>query len=57
MTLVSSFAVLWQELAIVMTAPSFQNFLTIATGWTFTSHRTVTGSPVNTDLPFFLCPV
>lgn len=43
MTLVSSFSVLLQELAIVMTAPSFQNFLTIATGWTFANRRTVTG--------------
>ena len=43
MTLVSSFSVLLQELAVVMTAPSFQNFLTIATGWTFANRRTVTG--------------
>lgn len=43
MTLVSSFSVLLQELAIVMTAPSFQNFLTILTGWTFADRRTVTG--------------
>lgn len=43
MTLISSFAVLLQELTIVMTAPSFQNFLMIATGWTFASHWTVIG--------------
>lgn len=43
MCLVSSFSVLLQELAILMTAPSFQNFITIATGWTFAQRRTVTG--------------
>ena len=43
MYLVSSFAVLLQELAIAMTGPSFDNFQIIATGWTFAQHRTVTG--------------
>ncbi len=43
MCLVSSFAVWLQGLAVVMTAPSFENFMTIATGWTFARRRTVTG--------------
>jgi hypothetical protein len=43
MTLVSSFAILLQDLAIVMTAPSFRNFETIVTGLVFARHRTVTG--------------
>lgn len=42
MNLVSSFSVLLQELAIVMTGPSFQNFVVLATGWVFSSRRTVT---------------
>src|SRR5665213_3678120 len=42
MNLVSSFSVLLQELAIVMTAPSFQNFVVLATGWVFAPRRTVT---------------
>jgi SRSO17 transposase len=40
---VSSFGVILQELAAVMTVPSFQNFLTILTGWIFARRRTVTG--------------
>jgi hypothetical protein len=43
MFLVSSFAILLQELAIVMTAPSFHNFTVVATGWVFAHRRTVTG--------------
>lgn len=43
MSLVSSFAVWLQGLAVVMSAPSFQNFVTIATGWVFAPRRTVTG--------------
>lgn len=43
MFLVSSFAVVLQELAIVMTAPSFQNFVTVLTGWIFARRHTVTG--------------
>jgi SRSO17 transposase len=43
MFLVSSFAVVLQELALVMTVPSFQNFVTILTGWVFSRRRTVTG--------------
>ncbi|MGH9553121.1 MAG: IS701 family transposase, partial [Terriglobales bacterium] len=40
---VSSFAVVLQELAVVMTVPSFRNFLIIVTGWIFSRRRTVTG--------------
>src|SRR5688572_12962163 len=43
MDLVTSFAVLLQPLAIAMTAPSFNNFVTILTGWVFARRRTVTG--------------
>ena len=43
MILVSSFAIVLQELAVVMTVPSFHNFLTILTGWVFAKRRTVTG--------------
>lgn len=43
MDLVTSFAVLLQPLAITMTAPSFDNFVTILTGWVFARRRTLTG--------------
>jgi hypothetical protein len=43
MSLVTSFAVLLQPLALVMTAPSFENFVTILTGWAFAPRRTITG--------------
>jgi len=43
MFLDSSFAVLLQDLAMAMTAPSFANFNTILTGWVFAPRRTVTG--------------
>jgi len=43
MTLVTSFAALVQPLACVMTAPTFDNFLTILSGWLFAPRRTVTG--------------
>lgn len=43
MFLVSSFAVVLKELAVVMTVPSFQNFLVLLTGWVFAKRRTVTG--------------
>ncbi len=42
MNLVTSFAFVLQELAITMTSPSFDNFVTIATGWVFAPKRTVT---------------
>jgi len=41
--LTSSFAILLQELAVAMTAPSFANFMSLATGWVFARRRTVTG--------------
>lgn len=43
MCFVSSFAVQLQELAAVMTVPSFQNFVTVLTGWAFARRKTVTG--------------
>jgi SRSO17 transposase len=43
MNLLTSFEFLLQELAVVMTQPSFQNFVTIVTGWVFARRRTVTG--------------
>jgi hypothetical protein len=43
MYLVCSFAVQLQELAAVMTVPSFQNFVTVLTGWAFARRKTVTG--------------
>jgi hypothetical protein len=42
MYLVTSFVALLQPLAIVMTAPSFDNALTIFAGWVFAPRRTVT---------------
>src|SRR6185437_15297880 len=41
--LTSSFAILLQELAVAMTAPSFANFMSLTTGWLFARRRTVTG--------------
>ena len=43
MHLHTSFEFLVQELAVVMTQPSFRNFVTIVTGWIFARRRTVTG--------------
>lgn len=43
MELGTSFVVLLQELGVVMTAPSFNNFVTILTGWVYARRRTVTG--------------
>ena len=43
MSLVSSFCLLVQPLSVVLTAPSFQNLLTILCGWVFAPRRTVTG--------------
>lgn len=43
MYLASSFAILIQELAVVMTSPSFGNFTVVTTGWVFAHRRTVTG--------------
>lgn len=42
MTLVPSFVDWLQPLAVCLTAPSFQNFVTLVCGWTFARRRTVT---------------
>jgi hypothetical protein len=42
MSLVTSFAVLLQPFALVMTTPSFENLVTILAGWAFAPRRTVT---------------
>jgi hypothetical protein len=42
-TLVPSFVDLLQPLTCVMTAPTFDNFLTLLSGWVFTRRCTVTG--------------
>ena len=49
MTLVSSFLELVQQLAFVMTAPTFDTFLTVLTGWVFARRRTVTGMILAAD--------
>ena len=43
MCLVTSFVVFLQPLAVVMTAPSFGNAMTLLAGWVFAPRRTVTG--------------
>jgi hypothetical protein len=43
MSLVTSFAVLLQPLAAVMTTPSFANLSTLLVGWAFAPRRTITG--------------
>jgi DDE superfamily endonuclease len=43
MDLVTSFAIVLQELAFVMSQPAFRNFVTLTTGWVFARRRTVTG--------------
>lgn len=50
MYLVTSFAFLVQELAVVMTTPSFENFSRLLVGWLFARRRTVTGILVAGDL-------
>lgn len=47
--LVPSFLDLLQPLSAVMTAPTFDSFLTILTGWVFARRRTVTGMIVAAD--------
>ncbi len=49
MTLVSSFGELIQQLAFVMTAPIFDTFVTILTGWVFARRHTVTGAILAAD--------
>ena len=43
MTLVSSFVLMLQPLAPVMTTPTFSSFVTLLAGWVFARRRTVTG--------------
>lgn len=43
MSLVTSFVVFLQPLAVVMTCPSFGNAMTLLAGWIFAPRRTVTG--------------
>jgi hypothetical protein len=49
MTLVSSFLELVQQLSFVMTAPTFNTFVTILAGWVFAPRRTVTGMILAAD--------
>ena len=49
MTLVSSFLELVQQLSVVMTAPTFDTFVTIMTGWVFARRHTVTGAILAAD--------
>ena len=49
MILVSSFKGLVQQLAFVMTAPTFDTFVTVLTGWVFARRRTVTGMILAAD--------
>jgi hypothetical protein len=50
MTLVWSFLELVQPLSFLMTAPSFNTFVTILTGWVFAPRRTVTGMILAADV-------
>ena len=43
MILVSSFVEILQQVSLVMTVPTFANFVTVLTGWVFARRRTVTG--------------
>ena len=49
MTLVSSFLEPVQQLACVMTTPTFNTFVTVLSGWIFARRRTVTGLIVAAD--------
>lgn len=49
MILVSSFVRVLQEVSLVMTAPSFDTFLMLVTGWAFARRRTVTGMMLAAD--------
>jgi DDE superfamily endonuclease len=50
MIVVSSFAALLQEVSLVMTAPTFDTFLMLTTGWIFARRRTVTGMMLAADV-------
>jgi hypothetical protein len=43
MHLVASFLAIVQPLRVVMTAPTFDSFVTLLTGWVFARRRTITG--------------
>ena len=49
MELVPSFLVLLQQVAFVMTVPTFASFVTVLTGWVFARRRTVTGALLAAD--------
>ncbi len=49
MNLVSSFVALLQQLAFVMTAPTFTSFVTVLTGWVSARRRTITGMLLAAD--------
>lgn len=49
MTLVSSFLELVQQISFVMTAPTFDTFITVLTGWVFARRHTVTGAMLGAD--------
>jgi len=49
MNMVSSFIELLNQLSPIMTAPTFQNYLIIITGWLFTQRRTITGMILAAD--------
>ncbi len=49
MSLVPSFLALLQPLSCVMTAPSFDSFVTVLTGWVFARRHTVTGMILAAD--------
>ena len=42
MDLVAAFVVLLQEVSGTMTAPTFESFVTVVTGWVFAARRTIT---------------
>jgi hypothetical protein len=50
MYLASSFEILVREVAVVMTHPSFCNFIVMLAGWVFAPKRTVTGMLLATGL-------
>jgi hypothetical protein len=49
MTLVSSFLEFVQQVSFVMTAPTFETFVTVLTGWVFARRHTVTGAILAAD--------
>jgi hypothetical protein len=49
MNLVSSFVELLQQVAFVMTVPTFTSFVTVLAGWVFARRRTVTGMILAAD--------